>query len=337
MNAARSSELALFFKLLANLLAAGYSPAESLAQLVQGRSSRRLQGQLRQLLATLPPNATLAYYLRLRIFGLDEASIGLFEQTASVGEQVALLHALSARYSQANWVNQVRGVSMYWPLLYFIIGSFAFVMVTEWVLPFFAEFYASMGSPLPLATSSLMMLKSWMLLLFLALLAAFFTLRFRPAWVRAPIDWLRLYSPLGPWFEKIALARFTHMLALLLAKNLHPRHALIMASTAAENVVIQRRLQTAFAAAAASPIAGILKSCRLVPGDFATAIGIAEKTQTLAEILPELAEASASALVRHTRTLNNIVDTVAKVLVASALAWIAFAIYLPLFKLGALI
>ncbi|MCL2297696.1 MAG: type II secretion system F family protein [Proteobacteria bacterium] len=344
MKSIKPSEWALFYKLLGNLLAAGYSPIESLSQLMQEPLSEKLKTQLPPLLATLPPTASLSDCLKLKVFTLDAATLDLFEKTTRIEEHINLLQAISARYSQASWINQLRGNSLYWPMLYFIVGGSTFVFILYYLLPLFSVMYENMGSSLQKEASFLLALRHGIVFLLFLLMAVFLALRFRPKPLHAWVDRLRLFRPWGALSEKIALTRFTHMLLLLLSKKVTPRHALILATTSIENVVIERRLQDAFTEAAAShtsdvsfSIADILKSCSLIPETFIAALNIAEKTQTLEETLPELTEMSADLLCRHTQTLNNRIDITSKVLVFVLIFWVALAVYLPLFSFGALI
>ncbi|MDR0770484.1 MAG: hypothetical protein LBE75_04720 [Burkholderiales bacterium] len=312
MKSLKPSEWALFYKLFSSLLATGHSPVESLSQLMQGALSENLQARLLPLCATLPTTASLADCLKLKAFSLDTETLDLFEKTTRVEEHINLLQALSARYSQANWMNQLYGNSLYWPLLYFIVGGGVFAIIVYKVLPQFAWLYEDLGGTLNMGASLLLMYGHWFLVLLLLLIATFLVLRSRPTLLRTLIDRLRLVRPWGILSEKIAMARFMHMLSLLLSKSVAPGHALIMAAAATGNVVIERRLQHAFAEAVASHISdaslsvvGILKSCSLVPSTFIAALNIAEKTQKLEETLPELTEMSADLLCRYTQTLNN--------------------------------
>jgi type IV pilus assembly protein PilC len=340
-NSIKPSEWALFYKLLSNLLAAGYSPVESLTQLMQEPVSKRLQTQLRPLLATLPPTATLADCLKLKAFALDTATIDLFERSVRVEDHIELLQALSARYSQANWISQLRGDFLSMILLYLVASSGIIGVLLYKVLPLFATLFDDMGGILPKPTLLLLTFGNWLLLLLLVVILLIICSRPSPLTLTGR---LRLIRPWGVLSERIALARFTHMLALLLSKNIAPRHALIVATTATGNVIIERRLQQAFTEAAASrsfdapsPVANILNSCPLVPSAFIAALGIAEKTQKLEETLPELVEMSADLLCRYTKIWSNGTNAVLTVFVGALIGWTVLAIYLPIFQLGVLI
>jgi type IV pilus assembly protein PilC len=343
-NSIKLSERALFYKLFANLLAAGFSPVESLSRLMQEPLSQRLRTPLQPLLATLPPTASLVDCLKLKAFALDATTLNLFEKTARLEDHISLLQALSARYSQASWINQLRGNSLNWPLTCFFIGSGVIAVLFYRVLPSFAKFYEDMGGMLPKETSFLLAYGFEWLLLLLLMALVLLALYVRPTPLRTLIDRLCLIRPWGVLSEKIALTRFTHMLALLLSNNTTPRHALIMATTATENVVIEHRLQSAFAETAvshtfdtSSSIASILKTCPLVPGAFVATLDIAEKTQRLEDTLPELTEMSASLLSHYTQILNNVVYAVSLALVGLLIGLTVIAIYKPIFSMGALI
>lgn len=301
----KPSEWALFYKLLAHLLAAGHSPVESLSQLAREPFSKKLKKRLRPRLAELPPGASLADCLKLKLFALDAATLGLFEKIDRDEDRIALLHALSVRRAQENWLNRLRSGALYWPAVYFAFGGFMMVLILGFVLPAFAQAYEDLGGALPQASALLLANGYGVLFLLLLLVLLILALGIRPAPLRGLIDRVRLIPPWGVWGKKIALARFTHMLAALLSKNTPARFALPMAAAAAENVVIESRLQSALAEAAAAPgasaspsVAGILNACPLVPASFAAALDLAEKTQQLEETLPELTELSADLLRR---------------------------------------
>lgn len=347
VNPARTTEWALFFKLFANLLSAGYSPAESLSQLAEDSpfQRQRLQRRLRSQFSSLPPSASLADCMKLPLFALDAATLDLFEKTADAGAQVDLLHALSARHSQANWVNQLRGVSLFWALLYLLLGGVVLSNFVIFVLPAFAGFYESFGARLPAKTGLMLALGYWTPFFMFLLALIFVAVFFRRMRRYSLLDRLGLITPFGGLLKKIALARFTHMLASLLSKNMPVRHAIIMAIPSADNAVIERNLQQAFAAVSPAPppfdsprsAADILKSCPLIPANFVAALHVAEKTKKLEETMPELIAASAGLLARHINMLNIATDTFSMTLVALFLGWIAMAVYEPLFKIGGII
>jgi type II secretory pathway component PulF len=336
--------MALFYKLFSNLLAAGHSPVESLSRLNQEPFSEKLRARLQPFLVTIPTTASLADCLSLKVFALDTETLNLFKETTLPEEHAHLLQALSARYSQESWMNQLHGHTLYWPLLYFIVGWSVFYLIISRVLPMFAVAYEDMEGALSTPASLMLSYGYGFLFLLLLLMIIFLVLRSRPTPLRGLIDRLRLVRPWGILIEKIAIARFTHMLTLLLPKKVAPRHALIMAAAVTGNVVIEHRLQRAFTEDSAfqnpaSPpsVADLLKSCPLVPGTFIAALDIAEKTHTFDETLPELSELSADLLGRYSQTLNNSVDLCSKIFVFLIVLWIAFAVYLPVFSFGALI
>jgi type II secretory pathway component PulF len=340
----KPSEWALFYKLYSNLLATGISPVESLSRLMQEPLSEKLQTRLLPLFATLPSTASLADCLKLKPFSLDAATLGLFEKTTHTEEHINLLQALSARFSQANWINQLRGNTLYWPMLYFIVGGGTFLYIVYGLLPHFDSFFENSWGMLPEETSLLLALRHWVVFLLFLLMAVFLALRFRPMLLRKFVDRIRLIPPWGILSEKISLTRFTHMLSLLLSKNVSPKQALILAAATTGNVIIERRLQSAFAEAstlqplnASSSAADILKTCPLVPGTYTAALSIAEKTQKVEETLPELIQMSADSLCRYTQTLNNCIDITSKILVFVIIFWVALAVYLPLFSIGTLV
>lgn len=338
----KPSEWALFYKLFGTLLAAGHSPVESLSLLVQEAFSGKLKKRLRPRLAELPPAASLAECLKLKAFALDAATLAVFEQAVTVQEQTSLLYALSARYSQAYWVRGLRADSLAWLLTYFAVGVVVIICITTFILPPFSELYDSMRGALPAVTLLLLEFRYGIVLLLLLLMIVLWSLRFRPAPLRGGIDRLRLVWPWGLLNEKIALARFTHMLAVLLSKNMPARFALPLAAAATENVVIERRLQSALAKALPVSgellrVAGILKSCALFPAPFTAALELAEKTQKLEETLPELTEVSADLLSRHMQTLNTGAQIVSIVVGALLAFWVVSSVYFPLFRLGSLI
>lgn len=337
------SEWTFFYKLFGSLLAAGHSPVESLSQLAQEPFPGKFTKRLTASLAALPPTASLADCLKLKVFALDAATLGLFETSAPLEDHIGLLRALSARYAQANWVNRLRGNSLYWALLYFGVIFAVTSCIFIFVLPVFAGFYQDMGGALPGATAALLASGHQVLWLLPVLMLIFLALRYRrPAWLRPAIDRLRLIRPWGLLTERIARARFNHMLAQLLADRLPARLALPMAATACANTVIERRLHRAFAAQWAAPdaapsVAGMLKACFAGPNTFAAALSIAEKAPQPDAPWPELIDLSADLLRRHTQLLGNLVDTALIFLICCFVFGAVSSVYLPLFSLGVLI
>jgi type II secretory pathway component PulF len=137
-----------------------------------------------------------------------------------------------------------------YPITVIIAIALAFIALTTFVVPKFAEFYASYDSPLPKPTQIIIALgaffqNSWYICFpLLAAAVVMFLKAIRHPRLKPTVDRIVLRLPvLGDLFVKTALSRFAHLLSVLIASGTPIITALEIVKEAVGNLVIGEEIQ----------------------------------------------------------------------------------------------
>jgi type II secretory pathway component PulF len=137
-----------------------------------------------------------------------------------------------------------------YPITVIIAIALAFIALTTFVVPKFAEFYASYDSPLPKPTQIIIALgaffqNSWYICFpLLAAVVVMFLKALRHPRLKPTVDRIVLRLPvLGDLFVKTALSRFAHLLSVLIASGTPIITALEIVKEAVGNLVIGEEIQ----------------------------------------------------------------------------------------------
>ncbi len=188
--------------------------------------------------------------------------------------------------------------AMRYPAIVFGALAVAFVIMTVYVIPKFASFFAAFKTELPLPTRILMGVNTvitnfwyWMLGVVFVL---FYVLRKILETEKGRYNWDRftLSTPIfGALFSKIYLSRFGRMLSAMLGSGIPILEALTVTAATVENKVISRViLDIRNDVAAGKSLAEPMKGSKVFPPIAISMVAIGEKAGTLEHMLNKMAD-----------------------------------------------
>jgi type II secretory pathway component PulF len=185
-----------------------------------------------------------------------------------------------------------------YPMLVFGALAVAFVIMTVYVIPKFASFFAAFKTELPLPTRILMglnfvMMHFWYWLVGLALII-FYVFRKVLETENGRYNWDRflLSTPIfGVLFSKVYLSRFGRMLSSMLGSGIPILEALAVTAATVENKVISRvimdiRNEVSQGKSLAEP----MKGSKVFPPIAIAMIAIGEKAGSLEKMLNKMSD-----------------------------------------------
>jgi len=218
------------------------------------------------------------------------------------GEKAGILPQVLDRISSLlekdlETTNKIKTATRY-PLMVLVALAIAFVIMTIYVIPQFASFFAAFKTELPLPTKMLIwfnrfITRYWYWFVGLVALGYWSFQRFISTEKgRYQFDHFILSSPVfGPLFAKIYLSRFSRMLASMLGSGIPIIEALSITSEVVENKVIARviidvRDEVNKGKSLHEPMRG----SRVFPPIAVAMVAIGEKSGTLENMLNRVAD-----------------------------------------------
>jgi type IV pilus assembly protein PilC len=332
------SELAIFYSELGKLLVAGLPLAECFEILQQGIESDQFQKSIIQLRELANEGNSLAECFAKTPQIANQIIVRLLENSPSNLEINSILQALAEELAQTDAIREVKERVYFWPVVYLAVAAVVAAVLSIFVMPSIASFYDSMHATLPVPTQVLLMMGWEVTVVCGVLIASLIWLYKRPSSrIRVLIDAGILHLPLmGGLSRKIAITQYLRMLSSLLLRKIPYAEAIVLAAESVDNQALAAQL----AKAAATPGNDLLSALRvnpLIPKRFITAIEVGEKTQSMDDVLRFSVASYGDALINDMQRYQDSMELILKIVIGVAVAHIALAVYLPIFKMGSAI
>ena len=344
-RAIRRKDIALFTRQLATLMRAGVPLLQAFDIVARGSANPRLTRLLQGVRADIETGTSLSAALRKhpQHFG------ALYCNSVQAGESGGVLEPLLERlalHEEKTLALQARiRAALFYPVTVLAVSALVLALILVLVIPAFTDVFQSFGADLPAPTRFVIRLSElfvagWPLML--ALLAGG-TAGFLHAWRRSQrlrdgAEALLKTPVFGDLVFKSVLARWTRTLSTLFAAGVPLVEALPSAGAAAGNAVVARATaQARKAVASGTALSAALQASAVFPGLVLQLTAIGEETGTLDAMLAKAAEFYESEVDESARGLASLMEPAVIVVLGSLIGGIVVSMYLPVFKLGAIV
>ncbi|HJY81257.1 MAG TPA: type II secretion system F family protein, partial [Candidatus Binatia bacterium] len=214
-----------------------------------------------------------------------------------------------------------------------------------YVIPVFADMFASFGKALPLPTQIAINISyvtiAYSKYILAAVLSLVFGLRtsYRMEKGRFAIDGLLLRLPIfGDLFRKTAVARFTRTLSTLLSSGVPVLDALLITGRTAGNKVVEKAvLDARQSISEGKTLSTPLAESRVFPPMVCQMINVGETTGALDSMLIKIADFYDEEVDNAVANLTALMEPVVIVFLGVVIGGLVVSMYLPIFKLGSVL
>lgn len=244
-----ASDISLFCAQVALILKSGIPLYDGIGAIYENVESRKGKEQFREIYEKVSQNGTL--YEALKDSSLfPDYMVRMVHIGEKAGKLEEVMESLSAYYEREDSiVKKVKGAVVYPFILLLMMTVVVGVLLTR-VLPIFSEIFSDLGSQMPQTATTLMNIGlsfgKYALIIILVLLACFFVLfllartdRGKAAFDRF-FNKSRLFKRLS---DKIALARFASIVALMISSGFDTDGALEMVSFIVKNPRVNKKVE----------------------------------------------------------------------------------------------
>lgn len=335
-------EVALVTRSMATLIKAGIPVVDSLSACVEQSENPKLKKVLTEVKTSVNEGAALSKALAEH----PKVFTPLYINMISAGESSGTLDIVFARLadfveSQVKLRTKLIGTLMY-PAIMLIIGFVIVTMMMVFVIPKITEMFEEMGAQLPFITRVLIALSEavrgyWYVGIALLALGAWRYRKYVATEVgRKAVDAIKLRVPVfGDLLRMVAVARFTKTFATLLSSGVPLLAALDIVKNVLNNVVLAEVVDGArVAIKEGEGIAGPLVRSKQFPPLMTHMIAIGERSGQLEEMLDNVAGAYETQVDSKITQLTAILEPVMIVLMGVGVAFLVFAILMPMMQLN---
>jgi general secretion pathway protein F len=338
-------ETAVMVRQLSTLLSAGLPLVESLTAVIEQAPNPSLKKIVTQVRERVNEGSSLAdaFAQHARIFS------SLFVNMTRAGERSGTLEIVLERLAdftekQVAFRHKIAAAMVY-PILMTFVGIGVLGFLLGYVIPTVTQIFEDLKQTLPLPTLLLMsasdaLRRFWWVGVVAVALALLAVDRYgRTAAGRLVLDRLKLKAPIfGHLALKIAIARFTRTLAILLKSGVPVLTSLDIVKNVVNNRVLQQVIEEARDnIREGQDIAPPLRRSQLFPPLVTHMIAVGEKSGKLEDMLLRVADTFEAEVETSVQGLTALIEPLMILVMGSVVGFIALSILLPIFQINQIV
>ena len=342
----KQKDIAIFTRQLATMMKAGVPLLQAFDIVGRSATNPRLAKLLSDVRADVETGTSLSSSFRRHPKHFDNLYCNLVEAGEAGGVLESLLDRL-ALYQEKTLAlkSKIKSALMY-PLVVLLVAFLVLVVIMIKVIPAFKEVFSSFGADLPAPTLAVIAMSEWFvsywLVLFGVLIGGGYIVY--QSWRRSPkfqmvVDRLLLRLPIfGDLINKSVIARWTRTLSTMFAAGVPLVEALDSVGGTAGNAVfaeatqkIQRDVSTG------SALTTSMMAANIFPTMVIQMASIGEESGSLDHMLGKAAEFYEEEVDDMVKGLASLMEPLIIVVLGIIIGGIVVAMYLPIFKIGAVV
>ena len=342
----KQKDIAIFTRQLATMMKAGVPLLQSFDIVARGSTNPRLTKLLTDIRTDVETGTSLSSAFRKHPMHFDPLYCNLVEAGEAGGILEALLDRLAIYQEKTLAIKSKIKSALMYPVAVIVVAFVVLTVIMIFVIPAFEDVFKSFGGELPAPTQAVI----WMSKFFVKWWWAIFGLVgggiyfFLESWKRSEkmqmaMDRLLLRIPVfGELINKSVIARWTRTLSTMFAAGVPLVEALDSVGGASGNAVyqlateqIQREVSTGTALTSSMTTTGVFPNMVLQM----TAIG--EESGSLDHMLAKAAEFYEEEVDEMVKGLSSLMEPFIIVILGVLIGGIVVSMYLPIFKLGAVV
>jgi type IV pilus assembly protein PilC len=339
-------DLALFTRQFSTMLKAGVPMLQAFDIVSRGHSNPAMSRLLNDIRGDVETGSSLAVAFRKFPMYFD----ALFCNLVGAGEQAGILDSLLERlavYKEKTLALKGKIKSaLFYPISILVVAFVVTAVIMIWVIPAFKQVFTSFGADLPGPTLVVMGISDffvqWWYVIFGVLIGGVYF--FFQAWKRSPrvqaaMDRLLLKLPLfGDLVLKSSVARWTRTLSTMFAAGVPLVEALDSVGGASGNHVYFQATKTIQNdVSIGTSLAVSMQNTGVFPNMAVQMTSIGEESGALDSMLEKVADFYEREVDEAVDALSSLMEPLIMVILGTLIGGMVIAMYLPIFKLGAVV
>ena len=342
----KPKDLAIFTRQLATMMKAGVPLLQAFDIVGRGNPNPRVTRLLNDIRTDVETGTSLSVAFRKFPLYFDNLYCNLVEAGESAGILDQLLDRLAVYMEKTEAIKSKIKSALMYPVTVLIVAFVVVSVIMIFVIPAFKEVFANFGGELPVPTlvviaMSEFFIKYWYLIFGGLGGGVYF---FMEAWKRNEkmqnvMDRVMLKLPIfGTLVEKSCIARWTRTLSTMFAAGVPLVEALDSVGGAAGNSVFTRatvKIQHEVSTGTALTVA--MTNVNLFPSMVLQMCSIGEESGSIDHMLGKAADFFEAEVDDMVAGISSLMEPIIIVILGTVIGGIVVAMYLPIFKLGAVV
>jgi type IV pilus assembly protein PilC len=342
----KQKDIAIFTRQLATMMKAGVPLLQSFDIVARGSTNPRMTKLLTDIRNDVETGTSLSSSFRKHPLHFDSLYCNLVEAGEAGGILEALLDRLAIYQEKTMAIKSKIKSALMYPVAVIIVAFVVLTVIMIFVIPAFEDVFKSFGGELPAPTLAVIWMSKffvqwWWAIFGLIIGGGYF---FMESWKRSEkmqmtMDRLLLRVPIfGDLINKSVIARWTRTLSTMFAAGVPLVEALDSVGGASGNAVYaQATEQIQKDVSTGSALTTSMTSTGVFPTMVLQMAAIGEESGSLDHMLAKAAEFYEDEVDEMVKGLSSLMEPFIIVILGTLIGGIVVSMYLPIFKLGAVV
>ncbi len=339
-------DVALFTRQLATMMKAGVPLLQTFDIVGRGHDNPAVGKLLLDIKSDVETGSSLSQAFRKFPLQFDQLYCNLIEAGEQAGILEALLERLATYKEKMIAIKQKIKSALFYPIAIIIVAFVITAIIMIFVIPAFKQVFTSFGADLPAPTLIVMAISDYFVAYWWAIFGSiggglyfFFYTWKRSESMQFAMDRLLLRVPIfGSLVRKSVIARWTRTLSTMFAAGVPLVESLDSVGGAAGNYVYKvgtKQIQSEVSTG--TSLTSAMQNSQLFPNMVNQMVAIGEESGALDAMLGKVADFFEAEVDDAVDALSSLMEPIIMVVLGTLIGGMVIAMYLPIFKLGAVV
>ncbi len=341
-----TADIAIFSRQLATMLSAGIPLVQAFEIVGNGHENAAMQKLILSIKADVEGGSALAEALAKQPLYFDDLFVNLVEAGEQAGALESLLDKIATYKEKTEAIKKKIKKALTYPAAVLIVALVVTTILLIFVIPSFEDLFQGFGADLPTFTRMVIDLSAFVrtkgILILIGIIAAvaaflYFKKRSRP--FRHFLDRMMLKAPIiGPILQKASIARYARTLSTMFAAGVPLVEALESVAGATGNIVYEVGvLEMRDEVATGQRLQQAMENTELFPNMVNQMIAVGEESGSLDEMSAKVADFFEEDVDNAVDNLSSLLEPLIMGILGILVGGLVVAMYLPIFKMGAVV
>lgn len=341
-----TGDIALFSRQLATMLGAGIPLVQAFEIVGTGHENAAMQKLIFSIKSEVEGGSSLAEALAKQPLYFDDLFVNLVESGEQAGALESLLDKIATYKEKTEAIKKKIKKALTYPAAVLVVALVVTTILLIFVIPSFEDLFKGFGADLPTFTRMVIDLSAfvrtqgiYIIVIIGGFVATFLYFQKRSRPFRHFLDRMMLKMPIiGPILEKAAIARYSRTLSTMFAAGVPLVEALESVAGATGNIVYETGvMEMRDEVATGQRLQQAMENTDLFPNMVIQMIAVGEESGSLDEMSSKVADFFEADVDDAVDNLSSLLEPLIMAILGVLVGGLVVAMYLPIFKLGAVV
>src|SRR3972149_1665232 len=339
-------DITVFSRQLATMMSSGVPLVQAFEIVGRGHENANMQDLILGIKADVEAGGTLTEALRKRPLNFNDLYCNLVEAGEHAGILEGILHKIASYMENTEALKSKIKAALFYPAAVIVVAFVIVTILMIFVIPQFQELFSSFGADLPALTTMIINISKWFQeywwLLGLGIAGAvvgFLEARKRSQAFGHFLDRMSLKIPIiGMILEKAAIARYARTLETMFAAGTPLVEAMNSVAGACGNIIFYEAcIKIRDEISTGTQLQAAMRDTQLFPNMVIQMVAIGEESGAIDTMLGKVADWYEQEVDDAVEALTSLLEPMIMAFLGVVIGGIVVGMYLPIFKMGAVV